>query len=154
MDTQNSFYSRLLERNYQHVLAILFAIEEVNANPQLLPNTTLGYNVYENYLSVRIPYEATIDLLSTDHRMVPNFKCGRQEKSLAVIQGGEFEDFIQMVTMLGIYKVPQVWMGGWDCVEQKWKHILSVCLQSFNNVILGSCHRILRTTSPSLVIVV
>ncbi|XP_066469177.1 vomeronasal type-2 receptor 26-like [Tiliqua scincoides] len=101
-------FKPLLERNYQHVLAILLATEEINANPQLLPNTTLGYNVYENSLSARIPYEATIDLLSTDHRMVPNFKCGRQEKLLAVIQGGEFEDFFQVATMLGIYKVPQL----------------------------------------------
>ncbi|XP_066474689.1 vomeronasal type-2 receptor 26-like [Tiliqua scincoides] len=101
-------YMLLLERNYQHVLAMLFAIDEINKNPQLLPNVTLGYNIYENSFSARIPSEATIDLLSTGHRMVPNFKCGKKERLLAVIQGGEFEDFFQMATMLGIYKVPQL----------------------------------------------
>ncbi|XP_066469178.1 vomeronasal type-2 receptor 26-like [Tiliqua scincoides] len=98
----------LLERNYQHVLAMLFAIDEINENPHLLPNVTLGCNIYENSFSARIPYEATMDLLSTGQWMVPNFKCGRPEKLLAVIQGGEFEDFFQMATMLDIYKIPQL----------------------------------------------
>ncbi|XP_066469174.1 vomeronasal type-2 receptor 26-like [Tiliqua scincoides] len=98
----------VLERNYQHVRAILLAIDEINENPQLLPNMTLGYNIYENSFSVRIPSEATIDLLSTGHWMVPNFKCGRQESLLAVIQGGAVEDFWQIATMLDIYKVPQL----------------------------------------------
>ncbi|XP_077779666.1 vomeronasal type-2 receptor 26-like [Podarcis muralis] len=98
----------LLERNYQHALAILSAINEINENPELLPNITLGYSIYENCFSVRNTYEATIDLFSTGHWMVPNFKCGRQGKLLAVIQGGGFETFFQMATMLGVYKVPQL----------------------------------------------
>lgn len=102
------FLRRLLERNYQHVLAMLFAIDEINENPHLLPNITLGYSIYENSYSVRIPSEASIDLLHTGHWMVPNFKSGRQDKLLAVVQGGEFVDFFQMAAMLGIYKIPQV----------------------------------------------
>ncbi|XP_066469176.1 vomeronasal type-2 receptor 26-like [Tiliqua scincoides] len=98
----------VLERNYQHVLGVLIAIDEINENSDLLTNITLGYNIYENSVSTRIPSEATIDLLSTGHWMIPNFKCGKQEKLLAVIQGGESEDFSQMATMLGIYKVPQL----------------------------------------------
>ncbi|XP_077779665.1 vomeronasal type-2 receptor 26-like [Podarcis muralis] len=101
----------VLETNYQHVLAILFAIKEINENPELLPNITLGYSIYENCFSVRRAYEATIDLFSTRHWMVPNFKCGRQGKLLAVIQGGDFETFFQMATMLGVYKVPQLTYG-------------------------------------------
>ncbi|XP_061469440.1 vomeronasal type-2 receptor 26-like [Rhineura floridana] len=99
------------EMNYQHVLAILFAIKEISENPKLLPNITLGYSIYENCFSVRITCEATADLLSTGHWMVPNFKCGRQEKLLAVIQGGDFETFFQMATMLDVYKVPQLTYG-------------------------------------------
>lgn len=100
---------RVLERNYQHVLAILLAIDEINKNPQLLPNVSLGYNIYENAFSVRIPSEAAIDLFSTGHWMVPNFRGGTQESLLAVIQGGAAEDFFQIETILSIYKVPQVW---------------------------------------------
>ncbi|XP_015278954.1 PREDICTED: vomeronasal type-2 receptor 26-like [Gekko japonicus] len=105
---QHTQHRWLVEKNYQHVLAFLLAIDEINANPQLLPNITLGYSIYENCFSSRMTYEAMIDLLSTGHWMVPNFRCGRQENLLAVIQGGDFEAFSQMVTMLGIYKLPQL----------------------------------------------
>nr|XP_016852670.1 PREDICTED: vomeronasal type-2 receptor 26-like [Anolis carolinensis] len=101
-------YFRLMKRNYQHILAILFAISEINKNSELLPNITLGYNLYENYFSKRVVYEAAIDMLSSGHSMVPNFKCGQEEKLLAVIQGGDFETYFQMATILEIYKVPQV----------------------------------------------
>uniref|UniRef100_A0A803TG05 G-protein coupled receptors family 3 profile domain-containing protein n=1 Tax=Anolis carolinensis TaxID=28377 RepID=A0A803TG05_ANOCA len=91
--------------NYQHILAILFAISEINKNSELLPNITLGYNLYENYFSKRVVYEAAIDMLSSGHSMVPNFKCGQEEKLLAVIQGGDFETYFQMATILEIYKL-------------------------------------------------
>ena len=33
-------------KNYQYVLAFIFAIEEINKNSHLLPNLTLDYNLY------------------------------------------------------------------------------------------------------------
>ncbi|KAG8127768.1 hypothetical protein E2320_014670, partial [Naja naja] len=103
----------LLERNFQHIFAILIAIEEINQNSLLLLNITLGYSIYENCFSTRTTYEATIDILSSSHGMVPNFKCGREDRPLAVIQGGGFETFFQMATMLSIYKVPQALLTHW-----------------------------------------
>ncbi|KAG8127773.1 hypothetical protein E2320_014673, partial [Naja naja] len=91
----------LLERNFQHIFAILIAIEEINQTPLLLPNITLGYSIYENWFSTRTTYKATIDILV----LVPNLKCGRKDRHLAVIQGGDFETFFQMTTMLNIYKI-------------------------------------------------
>uniref|UniRef100_A0A670ZKW0 Receptor ligand binding region domain-containing protein n=1 Tax=Pseudonaja textilis TaxID=8673 RepID=A0A670ZKW0_PSETE len=82
-----NFYSRLLERNFQHIFAMLIAIEEINQNPLLLPNITLGYSIYENCFNTRTTYEATIDILSSGHGKVPNFKCGREERPLALTYG-------------------------------------------------------------------
>ncbi|KAK9405868.1 type-2 vomeronasal receptor [Crotalus adamanteus] len=109
-DPSRDFFP-LLERNFQHIFAILLAIEEINQNLLLLPNITLGYSLYENCFNRRTTYEATIDILSSSHEMVPNFKCGREEILLAVIQGGDFETFFQMATMLSIYKIPQLTYG-------------------------------------------
>ncbi|XP_077779662.1 vomeronasal type-2 receptor 26-like [Podarcis muralis] len=104
-------FQPIQERSHQYILTILFAIHEINENPKLLPNITLGYSIYENCFSARTASEATIDLLSTRHWMVPNFRCGRQGKLLAVIQGGDFETFFQMAAMLNAYKVPQLTYG-------------------------------------------
>ncbi|XP_054832529.1 vomeronasal type-2 receptor 26-like [Eublepharis macularius] len=101
--------SWFFERNYQHTLAVLFAISEINENPRLLPNITLGYNIYENYQSARIASETTVDLLCTGlhHLAFPNYLCGKQEEPLAVLQGGDDQVFFQMATVLSIYKIPQ-----------------------------------------------
>ncbi|XP_070592794.1 vomeronasal type-2 receptor 26-like [Erythrolamprus reginae] len=109
-DPSRDFFP-LLERSFQHIFAILIAIEEINQNSLLLPNITLGYSIYENCFSTRTTYETTIDILSSSHGMVPNFKCGREDRPLAVIQGGDFETFFQMATMLSIYKIPQLTYG-------------------------------------------
>ncbi|XP_054832528.1 vomeronasal type-2 receptor 26-like [Eublepharis macularius] len=101
---------RFFETNYEHTLAILFAISEINENPRLLPNITLGYNIYENYQSARIASETTVDLLCTGlhHLAFPNYLCGKQEEPLAVLQGGDDQVFFQMATVLSIYKIPQL----------------------------------------------
>lgn len=83
-------------------------MDEVNRNPSLLPNITLGYELYQNYFNVRMTYEVLVDLLSTGHRKVPNYSCGKQRNLLAVIEGAASEISTHISTMLSLYKIAQV----------------------------------------------
>ncbi|XP_044275715.1 vomeronasal type-2 receptor 26-like [Varanus komodoensis] len=56
--------------------------EEINQNPNLLPNITLGYNFYDSLHDARLTSDATIDLLSTTQAHVPNYKCGKKNHLL------------------------------------------------------------------------
>ncbi|XP_070592685.1 vomeronasal type-2 receptor 26-like [Erythrolamprus reginae] len=94
--------------NYFKQLILIFAIQTVNKNPQFLPNLTLGYNIHDNYANTLGTSEALLDILSTGQANVPNYSCGRKENLLALVDAAKRETSIQMSTLIGISKVPQI----------------------------------------------
>ncbi|XP_070584631.1 vomeronasal type-2 receptor 26-like [Erythrolamprus reginae] len=95
---------------YQHILALIFAVEEINENPQILPNVTLGINIFDSY-GRRWIYHATMELFSPLRRMVPNYECGIQNNLVSVIGALYPEISIDMADILRIYKFPQLIYG-------------------------------------------
>ncbi|XP_078234866.1 vomeronasal type-2 receptor 26-like [Pogona vitticeps] len=105
------YYEKLLTENYQHILALAFAVNEINQNPRLLPNITLGFNIYDNYLHAWWATRVTVELISSRNRCVPNYKCDSQDHLLAVI-----EELISTLSdetenLFRIYKIPQLRYG-------------------------------------------
>ncbi|CAI5768771.1 type-2 vomeronasal receptor [Podarcis lilfordi] len=86
----------------------MIAIHEINQDPRILPNITLGYDIHENHFNARMTYDATLDLLSPGRANVPNYHCGKQKKPLVFIEGVNSDTSLQISTMLGTYKIPQV----------------------------------------------
>uniref|UniRef100_A0A8C6X3D8 Receptor ligand binding region domain-containing protein n=1 Tax=Naja naja TaxID=35670 RepID=A0A8C6X3D8_NAJNA len=76
--TESIFYCSLMLKNYQHILAFVFAVKEINGNPYLLPNVTLGFHIYDSYSSAQKTYHATMLLLYNLKSFVPNYICGIQ----------------------------------------------------------------------------
>ncbi|XP_060137297.1 vomeronasal type-2 receptor 26-like [Zootoca vivipara] len=97
-----------MRKFYQHILALVFAVDEINENPKILPNSTLGFHIYDSYFDSRMTYRTTLDLLFKSHHFVPNYICGIQRKVVGVIGGLSSDTSSSMADVLGLYKIPQV----------------------------------------------
>nr|XP_020671230.1 vomeronasal type-2 receptor 26-like [Pogona vitticeps] len=85
-----------------------FAINEINKNPQILPNITLGFHICDSYSNSWMTYRTTLNLLSKRLRFVPNYECDGKKNLLAVIGGLGTDTSVLMADVLGLYKIPQV----------------------------------------------
>nr|XP_051687082.1 vomeronasal type-2 receptor 116-like [Oryctolagus cuniculus] len=99
-------------KNYQYALALVFAIEEINKNPHLLPNMTLGFGLYNVMHTHMTVMEHSFIWLAGLEKHVPNYTCRKQSKSVAVIS--ESSTAVQMGTLLELYKIPQLTLGPFD----------------------------------------
>uniref|UniRef100_A0A8C5WUW5 Receptor ligand binding region domain-containing protein n=1 Tax=Laticauda laticaudata TaxID=8630 RepID=A0A8C5WUW5_LATLA len=97
--------------NMRRLLHFIFAIQITNKNPQLLQNLTLGYNIHDNHLDPIGTSEALLDILSTGEANVPNYSCGRKDHILAVLDAAHRDFSIQVSTLVGTHKVPQMTFG-------------------------------------------
>ncbi|XP_033024164.1 vomeronasal type-2 receptor 26-like [Lacerta agilis] len=98
---------QVVPKNYQHILALQFAVKEVNENPQLLPNVTLGFHIYDSYFNAKWTSHATMLLISTLETFVPNYICDIKKNLIAIIGGLDSQTSLHVATILDIYKVPQ-----------------------------------------------
>ncbi|XP_018419892.1 PREDICTED: extracellular calcium-sensing receptor-like [Nanorana parkeri] len=103
--TCEKFYTE----KYQYVLAMLFAINEINANPTLMPNLTLGYEVYDSCYSDAAAVDSVMSYLSRKQSKVPNYSCASAPPKLSAVVGDSpSSGSIAVARILGLIKFPQI----------------------------------------------
>uniref|UniRef100_A0A8D2M0F2 G-protein coupled receptors family 3 profile domain-containing protein n=1 Tax=Varanus komodoensis TaxID=61221 RepID=A0A8D2M0F2_VARKO len=103
-----TFHSSVVMRNYQHILALVFAVKEINKNAHLLPNVTLGFRIYDSYYSAHWTLHNAMRLTYTPERFVPNYICSIRNILSAVIGGLDSQTSLHAASILDSYKIPQV----------------------------------------------
>ncbi|XP_044274896.1 vomeronasal type-2 receptor 26-like [Varanus komodoensis] len=105
---------RVVTKFYQHILALVLAVHEINENPEILLNITLGFHIYDSYSDSRMTYHNTLDLVCKSKIFVPNYKCDNQKNLIGVIGGLDFDMTLHMKDLLSLYKIPQLSYGSFD----------------------------------------
>ncbi|XP_029440337.1 extracellular calcium-sensing receptor-like [Rhinatrema bivittatum] len=100
--------NRFQTRYYRDLLAILFTVEEINQNQNLLPNYTLGFRITDSCLSDVVALQDTLLLLSGGNQTLPNYNC-EAHLTLAGILGEIYSSVSEvMARILGVYRIPQI----------------------------------------------
>ncbi|XP_075466118.1 vomeronasal type-2 receptor 26-like [Ascaphus truei] len=95
-------------RNYQNLLAFVFAINEINTDPELLPNTSLGFHFIDTCLSEGISALGAINMISGKSSSIPNFRCEHSRNMVAFVDGLSPQVTLELARIFGMYKIPQI----------------------------------------------
>ncbi|XP_075433984.1 extracellular calcium-sensing receptor-like [Ascaphus truei] len=98
------FYSE----GYKQFQAMKFTLEEINRRQDILPNLTLGFQIYDSCVILKKELDGTLKMLTGQNQGIPNFCC-REKPPLAAIIGHSRSTYsILMAHILGLYRYPQI----------------------------------------------
>lgn len=100
----------MIPKNYQHSLSMLFATYEINMEANLLPNTTLEQQNFDNGFLERLAIKSVLQFLFWLQGSALNYSCGRRRRTKlwSVIGGLISHSSIHIAHILNTYKIPQV----------------------------------------------
>uniref|UniRef100_A0A3Q3KF89 G-protein coupled receptors family 3 profile domain-containing protein n=1 Tax=Monopterus albus TaxID=43700 RepID=A0A3Q3KF89_MONAL len=94
---------------FRHAMTMAFSIDEINKTPNLLPNITLGYSLYDNCATLGIGFSAALSLATgREEQFLLQANCSGTPPVLGIV-GDPFSTFsIATSNVLGLYKLPIV----------------------------------------------
>lgn len=93
---------------YRYLLTFMFAIDEINQNPDLLPNVTLGYHAYDSCNNAKKAIESLLQILSGSEDLIPNYSCLDTDNLVGVISFLSPGRCLPIVQILNLYGHTQV----------------------------------------------
>ncbi|KAK3570699.1 hypothetical protein QTP86_025008, partial [Hemibagrus guttatus] len=129
-------------RTFRWTQTMLFAINEINKRPDLLPNTELGYVIYDSCFTISKAVEGTLTFLTGQDEAVPNYRCGNGPPLAAMVGAGGCDLSVATARILGLYYFPQVSYSSSCSVSRR-----AVCVAF--RLDLGGAPSLLKTTTAS-----
>ena len=89
---------------------MMFTIEEINRNPSLLPNVTLGYSFYDTCQTLEVALPAAMSLISGREELFTlKENCvGSPPPVLGIVGPSTSKSSVAISRVLGLYGVPVV----------------------------------------------
>ncbi|XP_018107033.1 extracellular calcium-sensing receptor [Xenopus laevis] len=88
--------------------ALIFAVQEINQDPELLPNTTLGYQIFDTCIALRRAAEGALWMLSGEQYITPNYCCVNGAPLAGIIGDSGSTRSILMAQILGLKQYPLI----------------------------------------------
>ncbi|KAM4702139.1 vomeronasal type-2 receptor 26-like [Discoglossus pictus] len=97
-----------------HLLAFMFAIEEINRSSDILPNVTLGFQIYDSCMIENAALQSALSIISGKKTFVPNYGCQNNSTLVALIGHSLPASSLSIASVSGLYKYPQISYGALD----------------------------------------
>ncbi|XP_030648702.1 extracellular calcium-sensing receptor-like [Chanos chanos] len=94
--------------SFQQAQTMVFAVEEINRNPNLLPNITLGYHLYDNCVKLGVAFRAATALVSGTEELISNGHCSGSPPVIGIVGDPGSTHSIAISSVLGLFRVPMV----------------------------------------------
>ncbi|KAK7905204.1 hypothetical protein WMY93_017811 [Mugilogobius chulae] len=109
---------------FRQALTMVFAVEEINKNTDLLPNVTLGYSLYDNCVELGIGFRAALSLAAGQkNNFILNNSCIGAPPILGIVGDSSSTRSIAISSVLGLYRVPMVsYFATCSCLSDRQKY--------------------------------
>ncbi|KAK7151707.1 hypothetical protein R3I94_008149 [Phoxinus phoxinus] len=94
--------------SFQQAQTMAFAINEINKNPNLLPNVTLGYHLYDNCVRLGMAFRAALSLASGTEESFSSLNCTGPPPVVGIVGDPSSTPSIAISNVLGLFRVPIV----------------------------------------------
>ncbi|XP_072427915.1 vomeronasal type-2 receptor 1-like [Chiloscyllium punctatum] len=107
-------------RAFRWAQLMIFAIEEINNDPLLLPNITLGYKIYDSCTTPVLALRAALTILNGQDENVTLLKCHGGSSVHALIADAGSTQSIAIARTVGIFGIPMVsYFSSCTCLSNK-----------------------------------
>ncbi|XP_040203257.1 vomeronasal type-2 receptor 26-like [Rana temporaria] len=90
-------------------MGFFFAIDEINKDPNILPNITLGYHLFDTCGYIMRAIDSTLQILSGAGMLgVPNYSCMKNSEVAGFVGDATFPSTLAVAELLYIYQYPQI----------------------------------------------
>lgn len=90
-------------------MTMVFAVDEINKNSNLLPNVTLGYSLYDNCGALVVGFSGALSLASgQEEQFLLQKECVGTPPVLGIVGDAPSTFTIATASVLGLYKIPIV----------------------------------------------
>ncbi|XP_069816152.1 extracellular calcium-sensing receptor-like [Dendropsophus ebraccatus] len=93
---------------YLQLQTIRYAVKEVNNDPSILPNITLGFQVSDSCRVLQKELESTLWMTTGQSRAIPNYQCQKKNRLAAFIGFTTSTFSILMAHILKVIRYPQI----------------------------------------------
>ena len=94
---------------FRKAQTMAFAVNEINRDPSLLPNVTLGYSYYDTCYSLDIAFREALSMMSgREQQFQLKESCAGPPPTLGIVGADCSTNTVAISNILGLYMVPMV----------------------------------------------